>query len=103
MKKRQTAASAKDKKKNLVREDVSDSDPKTHKKDYIIGNASQIEPWQKDVSFFEVMAQEGYRVNCSTWSLCLKSIFHWHNQTINIWVNLAALGATCVLAYTFLE
>ena len=30
----------------------------------------------------------GYRINYDSWPAILKSIFQWHNETMNIWTHL---------------
>ena len=46
----------------------------------------------------------GYRINYSTWTLTLKSLFQLHNESVNVWTHLfgffAALITIIVIACT---
>lgn len=35
----------------------------------------------------------GYRINYTSWPLIIKSLFEWHNETMNIWTHLLGFCA----------
>ncbi|CAA90822.1 ADIPOR-like receptor SPBC12C2.09c [Schizosaccharomyces pombe] len=55
----------------------------------------QLEPWQQDNQYII----SGYRPPSFSFYLCVKSIFHVHNESVNIWTHL--FGAIVFLFFIF--
>jgi len=55
----------------------------TSMKNYCITHAQETPDYLRDV-----FIHHGYRSNFAHWKLCLKSVFMWHNETLNIWTHL---------------
>ena len=59
-------------------------DSETPSAKYYIGG---IEDYPKEF-FDNEYLRRGYRINFTTWTQISKSIFMWHNETLNIWSHL---------------